>query len=83
MQQIVSRRFYNLVIGCNVALFSGWETAEFSLDLMKQNEKASNSRHFGVDIRGNRVTGYVSPETETELADQWRKLERFFRSCRK
>lgn len=70
-QHNVSKRVFNLAIGCSVSNFSGWETDEFNLDLMK---RGSSNRHFCVDIHGERVTGYLSPTVEAELADQWKKL---------
>jgi hypothetical protein len=56
-QQNVSKRVFNLAIGCCVSNFSGWENDEFN-----------------VDIHGERVTGYLPPTVEAELADQWKKL---------
>jgi hypothetical protein len=70
-QQNLSRRAFNLVIACSAPNFSGWETDEFKLDLMK---RGSNNRPVCVDIHGERVTGCLSPTVEVELADQWTKL---------
>lgn len=69
--ELISKRFYNLAIGCVVSNFSGWEMDEFNLDLLRaSNEK----RHFGVNIGGERVSGYISPSTEAELVDQWKQI---------
>lgn len=70
-QQNLSRRAFNLVIACSVPNFSGWETDEFKLDLMK---RGTNNQHVCVDLHGERVTGCLSPTVEAELADQWKKL---------
>lgn len=70
-QQNVSKRVFNLAIGCCVSNFSGWENDEFNLDLIK---RGSSNRDFCVDIHGERVTGYLPPTVEAELADQWKKL---------
>lgn len=68
---LISKRLYNITIGCLVSHFSGWEVDEFSLDLLRTSQK---DRHFAVNIRGERVTGCLSPSTEADLANQWAQV---------
>jgi hypothetical protein len=71
VQQNLSRRAFNLLIANRVPHFSGWESDEFKLNLMK---RGSNNGHVCVDLQGERVTGCLPPTVEVELADQWKKL---------
>jgi len=68
---LISRRLYNIAIGCLISNFSGWEADEFNLDLLRTSQK---DRHFGVNISGERVKGYLLPSAEAELVDQWTQI---------
>ena len=70
--QAISLATYNLVVACNVSLFSGWEKEEFSLRLLKRQH---GNRHFGVHIHGRRMTGFIYASQEEEIANQWNELE--------
>ena len=67
----ISLRVYNLCVGCNVSLFSGWEPEEFTLRLLRRRH---GNKHFGVHIEGGRIAGYLSPEFEREVAAQWNEI---------
>lgn len=67
----ISLAVYNLAVGCNVSLFSGWEHEEFNLKLLRRRH---GNRHFGVHIHDKRITGYLSKETEDEILKQWKRL---------
>lgn len=69
--ELLSKRLYNIAIGCIVSNFSGWETDEFTLEKLRTN---AEKRHFGVHIGDERVTGYLSPSAEAELAKQWEQI---------
>ena len=69
--ELISKRLYNLAVGSSVSNFSGWEMDEFNLDLLRGSNK---TQHFGVNISGERVTGYISPSMEAELVDQWQQI---------
>jgi len=69
--QYLSKRLYNLAVGCVVSNFSGWETDEFNVDLLRASK---DKRHFGVNISGERVTGYLLPSAENDLIDQWQQI---------
>lgn len=67
----LSIRAYNLSVGCNVSLFSGWENEEFTLKLLRRRY---GHRHFGVHIRERRIAGCLPSVVEEELVQQWNKL---------
>lgn len=69
---IMSRSAYNLLVSCSVSSFSGWEREEFTLNLLKKNRK---NTFFGVDIAGQRVTGWMSDEATSYLSQLWQKIE--------
>ena len=68
----ISVATYNLAVGCNVSLFSGWEKEEFTLKLLKRQ---FGNRHFGVHIHGRRMAGLLSATQEEEMSYQWSELE--------
>lgn len=67
----LSIRSYNLSVGCNITLFSGWENEEFTLKLLKRRY---GNRHFGVHIRDRRIAGCLPSAIEEELMRQWSRL---------
>jgi hypothetical protein len=67
----LSIRSYNLCVGCNVTLFSGWENEEFTLKLLRRRY---GHRHFGVQIRDKRIAGCLPSRVEKLLRQQWDKL---------
>lgn len=67
----LSLRTYNLIVGCNVALFSGWEPDEFTLRLLRRRH---GNKHFGVHFNDRRVAGILSNEIEDEVCKQWDQL---------
>lgn len=71
-EELLSKRLYNILIGCLVWNFSGWEMEEFNLDLMRAGKR--KGQPFGLNITGERVTGYLSPSTEAELVNQWEQV---------
>jgi hypothetical protein len=73
----ISLAVYNLVVGCNVSLFSGWEPEEFTLKLLRRRH---GNRHFGVHIHDRRITGFVSQALEVEISRQWGQLSKFLPS---
>lgn len=73
----ISLAVYNLTVGCNVSLFSGWEHEEFNLKLLRRRH---GNRHFGVHIHDKRITGYLSKATENEIRNQWKRLYDVFPS---
>lgn len=68
----ISVTVYNLAVGCNVSLFSGWEREEFTLKLLKRRH---GNKHFGVHIHDRRITGYLSVAQELEISRQWSQLK--------
>ena len=69
----LSKRSFNLGVGCNVSCFSGWEHAEFDLKLIRRNEGPS---YFGVHLNETQVVGYLQGDKEAELSSQWKMLDR-------
>jgi hypothetical protein len=67
----LSIRSYNLSVGCNITLFSGWENEEFTLKLLRRRY---GHRHFGVHIRDRRIAGCLPCSIEQELMRQWSRL---------
>jgi hypothetical protein len=67
----LSLSVYNLSIACNVSLFSGWESEEFTLKLLRRRH---GHRHFGIHIHDKRVTGFLPTVLETEVSNQWAKI---------
>lgn len=61
-------RTYNLTVACNVSLFSGWESDEFTFRLLRRRH---GHKHFGVHMRERRVTGYLNSTIEDEIGRQW------------
>lgn len=65
----LSLKVFNLTVACNVSLFSGWETDEFTLRLLR---RAHGHKHFGVHLRDDkRITGVMSLEIEKDICHQW------------
>jgi hypothetical protein len=62
---------YNLCVGCNVSLFSGWEPEEFCLRLLRRRH---GYKHFGVNVDDGRISGYLSTDAEAELSQQWDEI---------
>jgi hypothetical protein len=73
----ITLRVYNLCVACNVSLFSGWESEEFTLRLLRRRH---GNKHFGVHIEDGRIAGYLSPEFETEVARQWNVIAKLLPS---
>jgi hypothetical protein len=67
----ISLRSYNLCVGCNVSVFSGWEPEEFTFRLLKRKY---GERHFGVHIEDGLVSGCLKPSDEREIASQWQEM---------
>jgi len=70
----ISLRCYNLCVSFNVSHFSGWESHEFSLRLMRSR---ANCTYFGLRIQDGLVTGFLPPAIEKELGQQWSSLGHF------
>lgn len=70
----ISVAIYNLAVGCNVSLFSGWEREEFTLKLLRRRH---GNKHFGVHIHDRRITGFLSVAQELEISRQWKQLKPF------
>jgi hypothetical protein len=67
--RVLSICVYNFAVACNVSLFSGWESEEFTLKLL--NRRYGRDKHFGVHIRGRRLAGCLPRTVEDELKRQW------------
>jgi hypothetical protein len=67
----LSLRIYNLSVACNVALFSGWESEEFTLRLLRRRH---GNKHFGVHFHDRRVAGILSAEIEDSICQQWTQI---------
>jgi len=67
--RVLSICAYNFAVACNVSLFSGWESEEFTLKLLKR--RYGRDKHFGVHIRGRRLAGCLPSIVEDELKRQW------------
>jgi hypothetical protein len=67
----ISLRVYNLCVACNVSLFSGWETHEFNIRVLRRRH---GDKHFGVKIDDGRVAGHLSSKLEGEILRQWDDL---------
>jgi len=63
---------YNFSVACNVSLFSGWESEEFTMKVLKK--KHGQHRHFGVHIGDRRLAGCLPRTVEDELKRQWELL---------
>ena len=63
---------YNFSVACNVSLFSGWESEEFTMKVLKR--RCGQHRHFGVHIGHKRLAGCLSRTVEDELKRQWELL---------
>jgi len=63
----LSLRTLNICVATNVSLFSGWESEEFSVRLLR----GATQNFFGVVMDGGLVAGYVSESMEEELTKQW------------
>ena len=68
----LSLRAYNLCVGCNVSVFSGWEKEEFTFRLLKRR---FGDRFFGVHIHDGMVSGCLRPSHEKEIGAQWQDLK--------
>eukprot|EP00980_Cylindrotheca_fusiformis_P013774 scaffold3556_cov190-Cylindrotheca_fusiformis.AAC.9 len=71
----LSLAVYNLAVGCNVSLFSGWEKEEFTLKLLRRRH---GNKHFGVHIHDRRITGFLSDAQESQISRQWNELKTLF-----
>ena len=71
--KLLSKRSFNLSVSCNVSAFSGWETSEFDLKLLRRNQGPS---FFGVHVKGIQVAGYLNQDEEKQLSSQWKMIER-------
>ena len=60
---------YNFAVAWNVALFSGWESEEFTMKTLKR--RRGHSRHFGVHIGDRRLAGCLPKTVEDGLNRQW------------
>lgn len=67
----LSLRIYNISVGCNVSLFSGWEPEEFTLRLLRRRH---GHKHFGVFLRERRIAGYLSNTLEDDITHQWDQI---------
>jgi hypothetical protein len=61
-------RSFNLCVATNVSLFSGWESEEFSVRLMRHGNVPN---FIGVSMTEAKVTGCLSIENELALSSQW------------
>lgn len=59
---------HNLCVANSVALFSGWEEKEFTLDLMRRERK---NNYFGITLNAGRIVGYLDADIANRLADTW------------
>lgn len=66
---------YNFAVACNVSLFSGWESEEFTMKILKK--RAGQNRHFGVHIGDRRLAGCLPRTIQAELDQQWELLAKF------
>jgi hypothetical protein len=64
----LSLRVHNLCVANSVALFSGWEENEFTLDLMKRKRK---NNYFGITLNEGRIVGYLDADSSSRLAEAW------------
>ncbi|KAI2511093.1 hypothetical protein MHU86_3405 [Fragilaria crotonensis] len=64
----LSLRVHNLCVANSVALFSGWEENEFTLDLMKRKRK---NNYFGITLNEGRIVGYLDADSSRRLAEAW------------
>jgi hypothetical protein len=60
---------YNFAVACNVSLFSGWESEEFTMKILKK--RYGENRHFGVHIGDRRLAGCLPRTVADELSRQW------------
>jgi hypothetical protein len=60
---------FNFAVACNVSLFSGWESEEFSMKVLKK--RFGDNRHFGVHIGDRRLAGCLPRTAQDELRRQW------------
>ena len=65
----LSLRVHNLCVANSVALFSGWEENEFTLDLMKRKRR---NNYFGISLNAGRIVGYLDADSGRRLAGAWR-----------
>lgn len=70
----ISLSIYNLSVACSVSLFSGWESEEFTLKLLR---RCYGNKHFGIRTQKKRVTGILPPGTEERLEYQWNEVATF------
>jgi hypothetical protein len=67
----LSLRCYNLCVAFNVSHFSGWESNEFCLSLMKSRASCT---YFGLQVHDGKVAGFLPASIESELAQQWQSM---------
>ncbi|VEU42775.1 unnamed protein product [Pseudo-nitzschia multistriata] len=65
---------YNFAVACNVSLFSGWESEEFTMKVLRKRQ--GQLRHFGVHIGDRRLSGCLPDVIEDELNRQWNLLSK-------
>ncbi len=63
---------YNFAVACNVSLFSGWESEEFSMKILKR--KHNQFSHFGVHIGDRRLAGCLPSNSEDALEHRWESM---------
>jgi len=66
--RLLSTFVHNLCASCCVTLFSGWEKAEFNLNLLRRSVRKS---YFGITLHDSRVIGYLNCSIKDKLADIW------------
>ena len=74
----VSRLAHNLAISLSVSYFSGWESSEFSVRLMRAR---SVPRFFGISSVDENTLVYVGDEVEDEICSQWALLVKLLPSA--
>jgi hypothetical protein len=70
--RMISICAYNFAVACNVSLFSGWESEEFTMKILKR--RCGKNRHFGVHIGDRRLAGCLPRTVEDELSRQWESM---------
>ena len=60
-------RTHNICIANNVSLFSGWESEQFAVHLLR----GQGDNFFGVNMGGGIVSGYLPETVENALSYQW------------
>lgn len=76
--RLLALRSFNLCLGTNVSLFTGWEGDEFNLRLMRNGRVP---HFFGATIVDTQIAGYLSEETENMLSSQWQLVDKLLPSA--